>query len=55
MDSSNLRNLQLMAARRPEVEDRIRLLRSFDPQAPAGAQVPDPYGGGPTSSPRSST
>lgn len=27
--------------------DRVRLLRSFDPQAPAGAGVPDPYYGGP--------
>jgi protein-tyrosine phosphatase len=26
---------------------RIRLFRSFDSRAPAGAQVPDPYGGGP--------
>lgn len=47
MDHSNLRDLREMAAGRPEVQDRIRLLRSFDPQAPAGAQVPDPYGGGP--------
>ena len=36
-----------MAAGRPDLADRIRLLRSFDPAAPAGAQVPDPYGGGP--------
>lgn len=47
MDHSNLRDLREMAAGRPEIEDRIRLLRSFDRQAPAGAQVPDPYGGGP--------
>lgn len=26
---------------------RIRLLRSFDPDAPDGAEVPDPYYGGP--------
>ena len=25
----------------------VRLLRSFDPAAPAGAEVPDPYYGGP--------
>ncbi len=55
MDASNLRNLRLMAAGRPELGDRIRLLRSFDPRAEAGAEVPDPYGGGPRSSPASST
>jgi protein-tyrosine phosphatase len=27
--------------------DRVRLLRSFDPDAPDGAEVPDPYYGGP--------
>ncbi len=27
--------------------DRVRLLRSFDPDAPEGAEVPDPYYGGP--------
>ncbi len=26
--------------------DRIRLLRSFDPDSPDGAEVPDPYFGG---------
>ena len=26
---------------------RVRLLRSFDPAAPEGAEVPDPYYGGP--------
>jgi protein-tyrosine phosphatase len=25
--------------------DRVRLLRSFDPDSPAGAEVPDPYYG----------
>jgi protein-tyrosine phosphatase len=47
MDTSNLRNLQRMAAGRPDILDRIRLFRSFDPAAPDGAEVPDPYGGGP--------
>ena len=47
MDQSNLRSLQRMAARKPGLEDRIRLLRSFDPEAPGSAEVPDPYGGGP--------
>ena len=28
-------------------EDRIRLLRSFDPASPSGAGVEDPYYGGP--------
>lgn len=27
--------------------DRVRLLRSFDPAAPEGAELPDPYYGGP--------
>jgi len=46
MDQSNFRALRRMAAGRPELADRIRLLRSFDPEAPEGAEVPDPYGGG---------
>jgi low molecular weight protein-tyrosine phosphatase len=47
MDASNWRNLERMAAGRPEIAERIRLFRSFDPAAPAGAEVPDPYDGGP--------
>jgi protein-tyrosine phosphatase len=47
MDHGNLRSLRRMAAGRPGLDDRIRLLRSFDPQAPDGAEVPDPYGAGP--------
>jgi protein-tyrosine phosphatase len=41
-DSAHLRTL------RPKVEDsgRVRLLRAFDPSAPPGAEVPDPYYGG---------
>ena len=27
--------------------DRVRLLRDFDPDAPDGAEIPDPYYGGP--------
>jgi len=46
MDLSNLRALQRMAAGRDGASDRIRLFRSFDPAAPAGAKVPDPYGSG---------
>ncbi|HEY3906791.1 MAG TPA: low molecular weight protein-tyrosine-phosphatase [Streptosporangiaceae bacterium] len=45
-DRSNLRNLERMAVRQPDLDGRIRLLRSFDPQAPDGAEVPDPYGEG---------
>jgi protein-tyrosine phosphatase len=46
MDRSNRRDLERMA---PTDADRakIRLLRSFDPHAPADAEVPDPYYGGP--------
>jgi len=29
-----------------EAAERVRLLRSFDPAAPEGAEVPDPYYGG---------
>jgi protein-tyrosine phosphatase len=47
MDAANLRALERMAAGRPWLSGRIRLLRSFDPAAPSGAEVPDPYGGGP--------
>jgi protein-tyrosine phosphatase len=50
MDHRNLASLRKMAAgRRGAAPDdrRIRLMRSFDPQAPAGAEVPDPYHGGP--------
>jgi protein-tyrosine phosphatase len=47
MDASNLRNLQQTATGRPGIAGRIRLFRSFDPAAPDGAVVPDPYDGGP--------
>jgi protein-tyrosine phosphatase len=47
MDHANLRMLLRMAARRDGMLDRIRLFRSFDPAAPDGAEVPDPYGGPP--------
>ncbi|MHA6795184.1 low molecular weight protein-tyrosine-phosphatase [Pseudonocardia bannensis] len=43
LDSEHRRALQRSV---PE-PDRVRLLRSFDPAAPAGAEVPDPYYGGP--------
>ena len=41
LDHSHRRALQSMV---PEPE-RVRLLRSFDPDAPPGAEVPDPYYG----------
>jgi Protein-tyrosine-phosphatase len=41
LDNGHRRSLQSMV---PEPE-RVRLLRSFDPDAPAGADVPDPYYG----------
>ncbi len=42
MDRSNLRNLRAIGSGRARVE----LLRAFEPGAPAGAEVPDPYSGG---------
>jgi protein-tyrosine phosphatase len=47
MDRSNLAALRAMARGRPELAGRIALLRAFDPAAPDGAEVPDPYYGGP--------
>jgi len=44
MDDDNLRHVRRLAGSRAAPE--IRLLRSFDPTAPAGAEVPDPYAGG---------
>ncbi|MFD2471278.1 low molecular weight protein-tyrosine-phosphatase [Amycolatopsis silviterrae] len=41
-DESHLDFLQS----RVEDPSRVRLLRSFDPSAPEGAEVPDPYYGG---------
>ncbi|MDF5756518.1 low molecular weight protein-tyrosine-phosphatase [Spongiactinospora sp. TRM90649] len=42
MDAANLRALRRIA---PPGAD-VRLMRSFDPAAPANAEVPDPYYGG---------
>jgi protein-tyrosine phosphatase len=44
MDRENLRHLTVLTGKREQPE--VRLLRSFDPTAPAGAEVPDPYSGG---------
>ena len=46
MDRENLTNLRNLAATYNEDPSHIRLLRSFDPTAPADAEVPDPYYGG---------
>ena len=46
MDRKNLANLRAMFAG-SAAEDRIALMRSFDPAAPDGAEVPDPYHGTP--------
>ena len=45
MDASNLRHLRRMAPD-PAAQERLHLLRSFDPASPDGAEVPDPYYGG---------
>ncbi len=45
MDRSNLANLEQLAMGLSKVPP-IKLFRSFDPSAPAGAEVPDPYSGG---------
>ena len=47
MDTSNLERLRTMARSKPSLTGRIVLMRAFDPAAPPGAEVPDPYGGGP--------
>ncbi len=46
MDRSNLAAIERMAKGIAEVPP-IVLFRSFDPSAPPGAEVPDPYSGGP--------
>lgn len=45
MDRENLAQLEALRAGRP-FAGRLALLRSFDPLAPPGAEVPDPYYGG---------
>jgi len=47
MDHANLANLRRMAGREAGVSSRIQLMRAFDPAAPDGAEVPDPYYGSP--------
>jgi protein-tyrosine phosphatase len=45
-DQENQHQLERLAPD-PESRGKIRLLRSFDAAAPAGAEVPDPYYGSP--------
>jgi low molecular weight protein-tyrosine phosphatase len=47
MDRSNLASLRRMADGDSELAGRIRLMRSFDPDAAEQAEGPDPYNGGP--------
>jgi protein-tyrosine phosphatase len=46
MDQDNYENLVARAPSK-QLAEKVRLLRSFDPSAPKGAGVPDPYYGGP--------
>jgi protein-tyrosine phosphatase len=46
MDESNLRNLRRLPGA-AAYGGTLGLFRAFDPTAPAGASVPDPYYGGP--------
>ena len=45
MDRSNLDDLTRLAGSEQH-GSKLRLLRSYDPEAPPGAPVPDPYYGG---------
>lgn len=45
MDADNLRALRQLAPN-DAARRKIQLLREYDPTAPAGAEVPDPYYGG---------
>jgi len=45
MDKDNLESLRRLAPN-AEAKAKVKLLRTFDPTAPKGAEVPDPYYGG---------
>jgi protein-tyrosine phosphatase len=45
MDRDNLASIRRMMGSRDT--PRVELLRAFDASAPEGAEVPDPYAGGP--------
>ena len=44
MDATNAKDLRGIAPT-PEAREKIRLMRSFDPDAPLNAPIPDPYYG----------
>ncbi len=46
MDRSNLRSLQRLPGAR-SFSGTLALFRDFDPESPPGADIPDPYYGGP--------
>jgi protein-tyrosine phosphatase len=46
MDAANQRTLRRLAPD-PETAAAVRLLRDYDPASAPGAEVPDPYYGGP--------
>lgn len=46
LDEENARDLRRLATSDQD-RRKVHLLREFDPAAPAGASVPDPYYGGP--------
>ena len=45
MDLHNRNNLMALARNKAD-QEKIRLMREFDPEAPPEAEVPDPYYGG---------
>jgi protein-tyrosine phosphatase len=45
MDRQNFRDLQDLSP--PEYQDKIKLMRAYDPEGGEDAEVPDPYYGGP--------
>lgn len=46
MDHANLDDLRRLARERADIGDRLRLFRTFAPDAGPGPEVPDPYYGG---------
>lgn len=46
MDAANAADLRTLARRTASRHDHVHLMRTFDPEAGPGAEVPDPYYGG---------